>query len=146
MYPKSRFPVAALAAGSLLCAFGAVAGDDKAQMMDADKDGMISASEHSSGARMMFEKMDADRDGRVTAAEMDAHHAGMSSGDASKPQMSSADKIRTIDTDGDGAISAAEHDAGSRAMFTKMDANGDGNVSAEELQAGHAGMTHKNPG
>ncbi len=146
MSPKSRFPLAALAAGSLLCAFGAAAGEDKAQMMDANKDGVLSASEHSAGARMMFEKMDADRDGRVTAAELDAVHAGMSTGDTSKPQMSSADKIRTIDTDGDGAISASEHDAGSRAMFTKMDANADGNLSAEELQAGHAAMMQKNPG
>jgi Ca2+-binding EF-hand superfamily protein len=143
---KTRLPFAALATGSLLCAFGASAGDDKMQAMDANKDGMISAAEHDSGARGMFEKMDADRDGRVTAAEMDAAHASMSPGDTSKPQMSSAEKIRTIDTDGDGAITAAEHAAGSRAKFGKMDANRDGSLSADELQAGHAGMTKDNTG
>ena len=44
MSPKSRLPLDAAAAGSLLGAFGAAAGDDKRQMMDADKDGMVSAS------------------------------------------------------------------------------------------------------
>ena len=73
MSPKSRLPLAAAAAGSLLCAFGAAAGDDKMQMMDADKDGMVSASEHATGARQMFEKMDANRDGRVTAEEIDGY-------------------------------------------------------------------------
>ena len=127
---------AALAlAGGMALALGAHAGDDKMQMMDTNKDGMISAAEHTAGAKAKFGKMDADGDGRVTTAEMDAAHAGAGGGAA--PKMSSAEKLKTIDTDGDGAITAAEHEQGSRGMFTKMDANGDGNLSAEELQAGH---------
>ena len=66
-----HFPIAA-AAGSLALAFGAQAGEDRIQMMDANKDGMISAAEHTAGARQMFRKMDADGDGRVTVAEVDS--------------------------------------------------------------------------
>ena len=146
MNSKSRFPLAALAAGSLLCAFGASAGDDQMPTMDADNNGAISAAEHSAGARQIFDTMDADRDGRVTAAEIDALRASMSSGDAAKPQMSSAEKIRVIDTDGDGVLTAAEHDGGARAIFTKMDTNGDGSLTEAELQAGHAALMQKNPG
>jgi len=127
---------AALAlAGGMALAFGAHAGDDKMQMMDTNKDGMISAAEHTAGTKAKFGKLDADADGRVTAGEMDAAHS--SAGGSAAPTMSSAEKIKTIDTDGDGAITAAEHEKGARGMFTKMDANGDGNLSAEEMQAGH---------
>lgn len=146
MYLNARFPLAALAAASLLSAFGASAGDDKMQSMDADNNGAISATEHSAGARQIFDTMDADHDGRVTAAEIDALRASMSSGDAPKPQVSAADRIRMIDTDGDGVLTAAEHDAGAQAMFTKMDVNGDGSLSLAELQAGHAALMQKNPG
>jgi hypothetical protein len=132
----TRHVHAALAvAGGMALAFGAYAGDDKMEKMDTNKDGMISAAEHTAGAKSKFGKMDADGDGRVTAAEMDTAHS--SAGGGAAPKMSSAEKIKTIDTDGDGAITAAEHEKGSRGMFTKMDANGDGNLSAEEMRAGH---------
>src|SRR5262245_624722 len=107
----------AAAAGCMAVALAAAANEDKMQMMDANKDGMISSAEHAGGAKQMFEKMDANRDGSVTAAEMDAAHAGMKSGEHSAPQMSSAEKIRVIDGNNDGAITAAEHEAASRDMF-----------------------------
>ena len=135
----------AVAASALTMAFGAAAHEDKMQSMDSNKDGMISSTEHATGARQMFQKMDADHDGKVTAAEMDAIHAQMKPDDTSGPKMSSAEKIKTIDTDHDGAITAAEHEAGSRAMFAKMDSNGDGNVSAAEMQAGHEKMMGEKP-
>jgi hypothetical protein len=117
----------ALAAGSLVLAFGAGADEDKMQMMDANKDGVVSASEHAAGARSMFGKMDADGDGRVT-------HKGMP-GHAGTHGMSSADKIKAIDADHDGVITSSEHEKGSSSMFERMDANGDGNLSFEEMQA-----------
>jgi Ca2+-binding EF-hand superfamily protein len=119
----------------------ALAGEGKMQKMDADGDGMITAEEHSAGARQMFQKMDSDADGRVTAAEMDAMHAQMKPGHSGAPKMSSADKIKTVDSDGDGVITAAEHEAGARAMFGRMDANQDGKLSADEMRAGHAKPT-----
>jgi len=124
--------------GVLLVPAAAMAGDDKARLMDTNNDGVISSAEHAAGAKTMFTQMDANNDGKVTAAEMDAYHASKMGGKAGdKMKMSSADKIKKIDTDGDGAISAAEHDAASAQMFEKMDANGDGNVTAAEMKAGH---------
>jgi Ca2+-binding EF-hand superfamily protein len=121
-------------------------------MMDKDQDGSITASEHSAGAKKMFEKMDADHDGRVTATEMDGAHKDMPSAHADaradaradskgdKPMKSSAAKIKTIDTDGDGAITAQEHEAGSKKMFQKMDKDRSGTLSQAEIQAGHERM------
>lgn len=140
----ARHGALAVATGSLALAFGAQAGGDKMQMMDTNKDGMISAAEHTAGARQMFLKMDADGDGRVTATEMDAVH-GMQGGGTPAPAMSAADKIKTIDADHDGAITAAEHEAGSRGMFSKMDVNGDGNLTQAEMQAGRQKMTGEKP-
>jgi Ca2+-binding EF-hand superfamily protein len=119
-------------------------GHAEVQMMDANQDGVVSPDEHAAGARKMFEKMDADHDGKVTAAEMDATHHAMHKGDDhSNGEMSSADKIKTIDTDGDGILSAQEHEAGSHRMFEKMDADHDGNLSASEIDAGHKTMMKK---
>ena len=162
----------------LLCVVGGVAlattayagdeskhgsGQAELQMMDANQDGNISASEHAAGAKKMFEKMDADGDGRVTADEMDAAHEDMptarsesssSSADTAgsarasrlggstsdKPMKSASAKIKKIDTDGDDAISAAEHEAGAKKMFEKMDKDDSGTLSAAEVQAGHDRM------
>ncbi|MGH8243266.1 MAG: EF-hand domain-containing protein [Steroidobacteraceae bacterium] len=132
---KLRNHTLAVAVGSLVLVFGASAGDDKMQMMDTDKDGKISASEHAAGAKQKFQKMDSDGDGRVTTAEMDAAHKSIEGG--GKPSMSSADMIKTIDTNNDGAITAAEHEKSSRDKFAKMDANGDGSLTSEELHAEH---------
>ena len=116
----------ALWLGVLLVPATAMAGDDKAKLMDTNNDGVISSAEHAAGAKTMFTQMDTNSDGKVTAAEMDAHHASRMKGE--KMKMSAADKIKKIDTDGDGAISAGEHDARSAKKFTKMGANGDGNT------------------
>jgi Ca2+-binding EF-hand superfamily protein len=161
----------------LLCVIGGVAlattayagdetyskgsGNAELQMMDADHDGSVSATEHAAGAKKMFEKMDADGDGIVTAQEMGAAHKDMPTGRAesssessssesttgtasrlgkSDRPKSSASKIKMIDTDGDGAITAAEHEAGSRKMFDKMDKDHNGRLSAAEIQAGHDKM------
>lgn len=114
---------------------------DKAKMMDTNADGVVSASEHSAGAKKMFEGMDANHDGNVTAAEMDARHqAKMKEGKTVKTGMSSADKIKAIDTNGDGQISAAEHETGSQKKFAEMDSNKDGNLSQAEFTAGHESM------
>ena len=135
----------AVAAGALALAFGAAAHEDEMQMMDSNKDGMISPAEHATGARQMFQKMDADHDGKVSAAEMDAMHSQMKPADTSGSRMSSVEKIKAIDKDHDGVLTAAEHEAGSREMFARMDANGDGSVSADELRAGHEKLMGAKP-
>ena len=156
----------------------AYAGDDESkhgsgqaelQMMDANQDGSVSASEHAAGAKKMFAMMDKDGDGIVTAEEMSAAHKHMptahsadsdthtadsgrlpqadpsarssdASGKPIKGMEKSAAKIKAIDTDQDGTISAAEHEAGARKMFDKMDKDHNGKLSAAELQAGHDQM------
>ncbi len=142
---ECRKSVLAAAVGGLVVAFGASAGDDKMQMMDTNKDGMISATEHSAGVKQMFTKMDADGDGKVTAAEMDASHKRMSGGATGATSMSSADKIKTMDTNGDGMITADEHSSGASSKFSTMDSDGNGSLSSAELQAGHDKMMEQKP-
>jgi EF hand len=112
------------------------------RLMDANKDGKVSAAEHAAGAQEMFKAMDANQDNRVTAAEMDATNKPWKSADAAhhKGAMSSADKIKVVDANGDGALTAQEHAAGSKAMFGKMDTDRDGNLTSAEIKTGHGDM------
>lgn len=112
--------------------------------MDINKDGRVSADEHATGAKQMFDAMDANKDGKVTAAEMDAAHERVTGAKATGAEMSAPEKIKVIDKDGDRILSAAEHASGSQAMFEKMDTNKDGQLSRIELAAGHANMLKKN--
>ena len=122
--------------------------DHEMKMMDANKDGKISATEHTEGAKQMFQAMDGNQDSRVTPVEMDAAHKPMKAADASHghedakgtAEMSSADKIKVIDKDGDGVLTAKEHEQGAQEMFGKMDADQDGFLTSAEIKAGHAKM------
>ena len=125
-----------LIAASLLAAGPALADDDKGKAMDSNDDGMVSASEHENGAKAMFDGMDRNKDRSVTAAEMDAAHAARGK-PARAGEMSSTEKIRTIDSDGDGKLTANEHSAGSKTRFTRMDTDRDGTLSQVEWTAGH---------
>jgi hypothetical protein len=49
----------------------------KIAVIDADRDGRLSASEHARGSRRLFARMDADVDGRLTPAEFEAGHAAL---------------------------------------------------------------------
>lgn len=129
--------------GSLCTAFAMANPDHHHATMDANKDGKISADEHTAGARAMFEKMDANKDGSVTAAEMTAAHKDVTGKPAKKSDMSAQDKIKAVDADGDGKLTAAEHASGSASMFTKMDTDKDGFMSKQEMAAGHAAMMKK---
>jgi Ca2+-binding EF-hand superfamily protein len=117
--------------------------DKEFAMMDANKDGMISADEHAAGARAMFEKMDGDKDGKVTAAEMAAAHKAVTGHATKKSDMSAPDKIKAVDSDGDGILTAEEHAKASASMFAKMDTDKDGFLSKQEVTAGHAAMMRK---
>jgi EF hand len=99
-------------------------------------DGQISAAEHAAGADKRFDMMDADKDGSITAAEINASHGAESTAWA-KHRMSSADKIRKLDSDKDGALTRAEYAEGSQKMFRKLDVDSDGNLTAAEMSAGH---------
>jgi Ca2+-binding EF-hand superfamily protein len=131
---KKAWPVVA----ALLVWTAALATLSSFDGMDADRDGMITESEHTTAAAKMFEAMDANGDGRVTAAEMHAAQEMAAGRGATAQDLSAADKIKVVDADGDGTLSAEEHASGSDAMFGKMDTDRDGSVSRAELEAGHA--------
>ena len=111
--------------------------------MDTNRDGRVSAAEHSAATQKMFAKMDRDGNGRVTAQEMDAAHEAITGKPGATSALSAAQKIKAIDANGDGTLEAKEHQAGSKAMFAKMDANGDGFLSKEEWARGHASLGSK---
>jgi Ca2+-binding EF-hand superfamily protein len=138
----------AVAVGGLIAAlgtsYGAIAADTEAaeaeiRMMDMDRDGKLSATEHVNGSKRMFGKMDVNGDGTVTAAEMDAAQAAMPP-DPNARAMSSQDKIKAIDTNKDGSLSAEEHATGAKTMFEKMDKDKDGFLTVAELQKGRDAM------
>lgn len=132
-----QYAIAAVV-GSFAITGAALAGDDKLDRLDADKDGKITAAEYTAGAKTSFDKLDANADGKVTAAEMDAAYTTTAKpGVGAAKVPSSAEKIKALDTDGDGSLSSVEHEAGSRTMFDQLDANKDGSLTAEEIKAGH---------
>ena len=149
--PTSPKTALAVFATGLLVAASASAGEarDKqaghtdmmVKMMDANQDGKITSDEHEAGAQKMFGRMDANKDGKVSEAEMSDHHREMMSqhGQGMK-EMSSSEKIRTVDTDKDGLLTAQEHAAASKRMFGKMDQDQDGALTAAEIDAGHKKM------
>ena len=53
---------------------GTLSASAKIKVIDADKDGQLSAEEHAAGSRQMFTTMDTDRDGKLTLAEIQAGH------------------------------------------------------------------------
>lgn len=118
-------------------------GDAHFKAMDTDGDGKLSSDEHAAGAKKMFDTMDADKDGIVTPEEMDAAHQKVTGKKAAKTDMSSQEKIKTVDTNGDGVLTAEEHATGSKKMFDKMDTNKDGFLTEAEVEAGHAKMMKK---
>ena len=120
--------------------------DARFEAMDANGDGKVSPDEHAAAAARMFEKMDANGDGKVTATEMDTARQKVLAEKGfrgKKSEMSSADKIKTIDTNGDGVLTADEHAAGAKMMFDKMDTNDDSYLTKAEIQAGHQKYLHK---
>ena len=116
--------------------------DMMVKMMDANQDGKITSDEHQAGAKKMFERMDVNKDGQVSESEMSEHHREMMNKHHGKgmKEMSSAQKIRTVDTNEDGLLTAQEHAVASKHMFGKMDRDQDGVLTAAEIDAGHKKM------
>ena len=135
---------AGVAAGWLLFSPDAQAGGDHADAsfegMDLNRDGRVSAAEHTAATRRMYATMDRNADGKVSAAEMDAAHGKVTGRRTRVGDLASVEKIRTIDQNGDRVLSAAEHEAGAAMMFVRMDANKDGKLSRAEYDKGHESL------
>jgi Ca2+-binding EF-hand superfamily protein len=56
---------------------GAMSSADKIKVIDADGDGALTAAEHATGSKKMFERMDTNKDGFVTLEELAAAHSEM---------------------------------------------------------------------
>lgn len=119
--------------------------EEKARSMDANGDGMVSASEHADAAKMKFERMDTNKDGFVTAAEMDQSSMAMGK-DHQMRQPPSADKIKMMDSDGDGKLSAAEYASATKKMFDSTDTDKNGSISRAEMEASHKAMAARASG
>jgi hypothetical protein len=140
MKTLNRYAIAAVV-GSFALSGAVLAGEDKLDRLDADKDGKVTQAEYAAGSKTAFDKLDANADGKVTAAEMDAAYTTTKPGVGAAKVPSSAEKIKTLDTDGDGSLSAVEHEASSRTMFDSLDADKDGSLTAAEIKAGHEAKT-----
>jgi len=137
LYAAALAAVAACTIASPAMAGGGADCQQKTTRLDVEgnPDGAITAAKHAADADKRFDMMDADKDGRITAAEIGASH-GAESAAWAKHRMSAAEKIRKLDADDDGALTRAEYAAGSQKMFTRLDADGDGNLTASEMHAG----------
>lgn len=110
--------------------------EDKFAMMDTDKDGKISTTEHEAGASHMFSELDKNSDGRITAEEMNAKmNDKKKAGHAS--EWTAAEKMAKADANADKVITTEEHKMASANMFKSMDTNKDGFLTAEEMKMGH---------
>lgn len=115
------------------------------RQMDADGDGKITVTEHTTGAERLFAAMDQNQDGLVSTSEMDIYRRQHMGAHAPPDALTSSDRIKLIDADQDGQLSAQEHLSGSRELFTRMDADGDRALTFEELQAGYERLAEEVP-
>jgi EF hand len=99
---------------------------------EGQADGGISASKHAAAASKRFEMMDADKDGRITASEINSSHGAESIIWANHPE-SPAEKIRALDGNRDGVVTLPEYSAGSQRMFHILDADGNGVLTPSEM-------------
>jgi EF hand len=99
---------------------------------EGNADGGITAAKHAATAGQRFEMMDADKDGKVSAAEISASHGAESIVWANHP-ASAAEKIRSLDTNRDGVLTVAEYTSGSQRMFHELDVDGNGVLTPSEM-------------
>ncbi len=97
------------------------------QLLDADKDGVISVAELNN-APTALAKLDANGDGQLTADELRPQGRPPADGDMAKSLMS-------FDKNGDGKLSKAELPERMQGMLTRGDKDGDGFLTTAEIQA-----------
>jgi Ca2+-binding EF-hand superfamily protein len=128
-------------------------GQAELQMMDANQDGSVSASEHAAGAKKMFAMMDKDGDGIVTAQEIEAAHKDMPTGhqDASGSHPAQSGRLPQADqsprsSDASGKPIKPMDDSADKSAAAKIkmiDTDQDGTISAAEHEAGARKMFDK---
>ena len=120
---KTALIVACLAGATLaLPAFAYDAHKDekaghKMEMIDANKDGMISKAEHKAAMDKKFMEADTNSDGMLSTTEKSAKMLDMKGAAA------------------DGSVTQAEFSTAADGKFTMADANKDGSLSKDEMMA-----------
>ncbi len=101
--------------------------------LDADGDGVISATELNTHADLLFARTDRDSDGSLSADELRALHAMMPAGAAPEHAPGHAP----------APVNRQAFREGLRGHATQMDANRDGRLTVAELGAAmHGGQAH----
>lgn len=95
-------------------------------------DGGITAAKHAATASKRFEMMDANKDGKISADEISAGHGAESIVWANHP-ASAAEKLRSLDANHDGVVSVSEYTSGSQRMFRELDLDGNGVLTPSEM-------------
>jgi hypothetical protein len=102
--------------------------DERFKTLDMNQDGVLSKFEYNSDAAVLM--MDADRNGLVSASELQAFH-----GPENDEVASAAERIVGVDLNNDGELSADELRGSLELRFKWMDKNEDGNVDLDEYRA-----------
>ena len=112
--------------------------------LDANSDGVVSASEFDKAAKPRFQRMDENHDGVIDAGELAALKARMEERRAQRPDAPQGagrggggrlDRLAEMDADKDGRVTEAEALAVSQARFAKLDTNKDGLLDDAEQKA-----------
>ncbi len=110
------------------------------EMMDADKDGSVSAEEFKAFRSQKFADADKNNDGNLDAGEYEALSKVMAEKRKKAMEMAKKKKAKKhfdkMDTDGDGKISKAEFDAKGERGFIRMDKNDDGMLNMDDRSYG----------
>ena len=110
--------------------------------LDRDGDGVISRSEHTVAAAMMFSRMDRDGDDVVTVEEMDREREEV----LDAAPTDTAKRLADVDGNHDGSLDSREHDTATGVIFDRYDRNGDTRLVRAEFIEVLAKLEAANPG
>jgi len=104
-------------------------------LMDTNKDGVVTQDEAAAHRAKIFEKLDRNDDGYLENAEKRLGRFKQHARKKMHRAEHKADRQLALDTNTDGKVSLKEFEAKSSPMFEKLDRNGDGTITPKEHKA-----------